>query len=295
MRLRILPLLLIPVLFAAGCVVAVDSQGQIVRDEKRFTVSGAPDLRLTTFDGSIEVRTWDRPEVLVEIEKRGASKEALDKLKVSSTQDGNRIELKVQNPARHEMFFGIINHASARFTVTMPRDGNLSAHSGDGSIHVEGVHGRLELRTGDGAVHASRVAGDLTVYTGDGSITLDGADGQLDLETGDGGVDVTGTLKGVKLHSGDGSITFHAQAGSTMADDWSITTGDGGVSVYLPSGFGAQIDAHSGDGAIRSDLSLTAGADGVISKHTVRATLGSGGRVLRIRTGDGSVRLRGGA
>ena len=38
-------------LLASGCVV-VDSQGHIVRDEKRFTVSGTPDLRLTTFDGS---------------------------------------------------------------------------------------------------------------------------------------------------------------------------------------------------------------------------------------------------
>ena len=54
-----------------GCVVGVDSQGQIVREEKRFKVDGAPDLRLTTFDGAIEVRGTDGSEVLVEIEKRG--------------------------------------------------------------------------------------------------------------------------------------------------------------------------------------------------------------------------------
>ena len=34
--------------------------------------TGTPDLHLTTFDGAIEIRSWDRPDVLVEIEKRGA-------------------------------------------------------------------------------------------------------------------------------------------------------------------------------------------------------------------------------
>ena len=33
-----------------------------------------------------------------------------------------------------------------------------------------------------------------------------------------------------------------------MADDWDITTGDGSVSLYLPSDFGAELDAHTGDG-----------------------------------------------
>ena len=34
-----------------------------------------------------------------------------------------------------------------------------------------------------------------------------------------------------------------------MADDWDITTGDGSVSLYLPSDFGAELDAHTGDGS----------------------------------------------
>ena len=59
---------------STACVVSVDSQGQIVREEKRFSVSGTPDVRVTTFDGSIEVQSWDRAEVLIEIE--GSSKPA---------------------------------------------------------------------------------------------------------------------------------------------------------------------------------------------------------------------------
>ena len=58
-----------------GCVV-VDSHGHIAREERRFAVTGTPELKLTTFDGSIEIRSdSDTKTVLVEIEKRGPTKD----------------------------------------------------------------------------------------------------------------------------------------------------------------------------------------------------------------------------
>ena len=67
----------------AGCVVVgVDSQGQIVREEKRFSVDGPADLHLATFDGAIEVRATGGSEVIVEIEKRGPTREAVEELRV---------------------------------------------------------------------------------------------------------------------------------------------------------------------------------------------------------------------
>ena len=58
----------------SACVVSVEHQGQIESVEKRFTVSKTVELKLTTFDGAIEVRSWDRPEILVQVEKRGQDK-----------------------------------------------------------------------------------------------------------------------------------------------------------------------------------------------------------------------------
>src|SRR2546423_1686567 len=94
-------------LASAGCVV-VDSQGHIAREEKRFTVSGVPDLRLTTFDGAIEIRSGeDARTVLIEIERRGPTQEAIDALKIDTKQDGNRIDMEVRKPDREVVFFGI--------------------------------------------------------------------------------------------------------------------------------------------------------------------------------------------
>ena len=275
----------------AGCVV-VDSQGHITREEKRFTVTGLPDLRLTTFDGAIEIRSGEGNTVVVEIEKRGPTKEALDELKIDSKQDGNRIDVEVRKPAHEVVFFGVGRMSpTARLIVTMPRDGNVTARSGDGSIRIEHVHGRLELRTGDGSIRALDIAGQLTLATGDGSVTLEDVAGDLDVDTGDGSVSVAGKPSAMKLHTGDGSITVRALAGTLMKDDWSLTTGDGGVALYLPSDFGAELDAHTGDGSIRNELQLS-NDDSDKSRRSLKGKLGAGGKLLRIRTGDGSIRLK---
>lgn len=276
----------------AGCVV-VDTQGHIAREEKRFTVSGVPELNLTTFDGAIDIRSGDGKTVVVEVEKRGPTPQAIEQVKVETKQDGNRVDVSVKRPGRDVEFFGFNGMAAtAKLIVTMPREGNVTARSGDGSIRIEHVSGRLELRTGDGSIRATGIGGRITLATGDGSVTLDDAYGDVDVDTGDGSVSVAGKLGVVKLHTGDGSITFRAEPGTTMKDNWSLTTGDGGVSVYLPSDFGAQLDAHTGDGTIRNELPIRSDDGGENSRRTVKGQLGAGGKILRIRTGDGSVRLK---
>jgi DUF4097 and DUF4098 domain-containing protein YvlB len=285
-------LALLAPLALAGCVVDVDSEGQIVRDERRFEVSGVPELRLATFDGSIEIQSWDKPDVLVAIEKRGPTREAVDSLQIETTQDARRISLEVKQPGRESFRgFGLHRSASARLIVSVPQRCDMTARTGDGSIRIDRVTGRIELRTGDGSIRASHVSGDLKMHTGDGSINVDGAEGTLDVDTGDGGVSVAGRLSEVRMHTGDGSIAYNAEPGSSMADDWTIATGDGTVTLYLPDGFNAEIDAHTGDGSVSNELKL-ASASGDDDRRTVKGRLGSGGRLIRIRTGDGSIRLR---
>lgn len=288
----------VPVLpLLAGCVVNVDSQALIQRDEKRFEVSGTPELRLTTADGAIEVRSWDRPEVVVEIEKRGANREAVDALEVTVEQNGDRIELEVKRP-REESFtgFGFHRSASARLIVSVPRKSNVTARSGDGSIRIEGVAGRLDLSTGDGSIRARNVDGDLTLHTGDGSVTVENGSGRLGVETGDGSVSVAGNLSSLRLQTGDGSIVYRADAETRMADDWDLSTGDGTVTLYLPSDFSANLDARTGDGRISNDLQVEAEREQDDERdndrHSLTSQLGNGGRTLRVRTNDGSIRIR---
>jgi hypothetical protein len=278
-----------------GCVdiIGADLGKFVERDEKRFTTTGKPDVDLSTFDGSIEVRSWDRPEVLVVIEKRGRDKADADTIEVHSEQNGNRVTVDARVPKGDGHWnIGWNNNRSAKLIVSLPAASNLQAKSGDGSIDIEKITGTVDLRSGDGSIRARSLTGDLRAHTGDGSIKVDDVSGSLDVDTGDGSIAAAGTFTSVRARSGDGSVSVHAAGGSSAASDWNITTGDGSVTLELPDGFGAELDAHTGDGAIRMNDIQLSNVTGATAKNTVRGTLGTGGHAVRVRTGDGSITLR---
>jgi DUF4097 and DUF4098 domain-containing protein YvlB len=262
------------------------------REEKRFTVSGTPDVDLSTFDGSIEVRPWDQSDVLVVVEKRGRDKADVSSIDVHAEQAGNHVSIEVRQPKADRHFSFGWNNRSAKLIVSVPAKSNVGAKSGDGSIDVERISGRVDLRSGDGSIHARDITGDMKVHTGDGSIKLEGLNGGLEADTGDGGISASGKLTSLRARSGDGSVTIHAAPGSSAAADWDIVTGDGSVVVELPDGFSAELDAHTGDGGVRLQDVTLSNVSGQIGRNNVRGTLGGGGRTLRLRTGDGSITLR---
>jgi len=269
-----LPALLSATLIGPACIEITGSDlGKYVgRDEKHFSVSGKPEVSLRTFDGSIEVRPWDRNDVQVVIEKRGTSKAATDTIEVHAEQNGNRITVEARVPQSHGFRFGYSR--SARLIVSVPASSDVSAHSGDGAIDLDGVTGHLQLTSGDGSIRALHVSGELDVHTGDGSVT------------------VSGKLAAVRARSGDGSVRINADSGSSPTADWDITTGDGSVTLVVPDGFGAELDAHTGDGSIHmTDITLS-NVTGRIGRNSIKGRLGSGGPIVRVRTGDGSINLR---
>ncbi len=272
----------------------IDHEGHIEREEKRFAVNGQADVHLYTFDGQVEVRSWDRAEVLVEVEKRGQDKDAVSRIQVQADRKGNRIQVEARHPGGRTVFvgFGAFRSPSARLLATVPRKVNLVVRSGDGSVVAERIDGRLELRTGDGSIRAIEVSGELLAETGDGSIQLEDVTGRIEARTGDGSLRISGSPSVLRARSGDGSIVLRIRQGAVMTDDWLVATGDGSVSIELPDGFNAEIEADPGSGGrARSELVLTNASGGTREHRTLRGRLGSGGRLLTIRTGDGTIRL----
>src|SRR5438105_2147386 len=267
--------LLAAVVASPGCVdiVGADIGRYVEREEKHFSTSGKPDVALTTFDGSIEVRPWDESGVEVIVEKRGRNKEDVSEIDVHAEQSGNHVEVTVRERRAHR--FGLhFGGRSAKLIVSVPAASDLSAKSGDGSIDVERIDGRIQLRSGDGSIRARDMGGDLDVHTGDGRVV------------------VSGKLTTVRARSGDGSVTVHAAPGSAPAADWDIVTGDGSVTLELPDDFSADLDAHTGDGRIHMQDITVSNVTGQIGRNSLRGRLGAGGHQLRVRTGDGSITLR---
>ena len=299
-------LLAASVLFA-GCEVNLNTEGLSARETLTFKISGQPRVVLDTFDGSIELHSWDRPEVEVEIEKRAMEQALIDEIKVESSEKNGVVTVKVTGPARSEfrgVTIGMHISPTARLRVAVPRNSNVEATSGDGSIRAEAIEGKLRLTTSDGSVTGTRLSGDIQIRSGDGSIRLDDVTGKLDLETTDGSIGIDAKPTVLKARTGDGSIRATIEADTVMADNWDLTTSDGAVVLTLPGAFSGELDAETSDGVVRTSHPLLDDVndserrrEGENSderrerRRSLRSKIGDGGKVLRIRTGDGSIRI----
>jgi DUF4097 and DUF4098 domain-containing protein YvlB len=266
---------LVLALFSSACVdlVGADVGRYVEREEKRYTVTGRPELNVSTFDGRIEVRPWDRSEVDVVIEKHAGSKESAASMVVDARQTGNQITVDVRMP--HERHLSFMFGHTAKLIVSVPRASDLTARSGDGSIDVEGIDGKIDLHSSDGRIEAHAVAGDVSVSTSDGSIRLDG------------------NFTALRARTSDGRIVISTS--SARADkDWEISTSDGTITFDMPKGFGAELDARTSDGRVHLEDVTVSNVTGSLRKNAVQGRLGDGGAAVRIRTSDGSITLRSG-
>lgn len=283
----------------AGCTVNVNTDGATASETHLFKVTGTPKVTLDTFDGSIEVHAWDRPDVEVVVEKQAQDEARLQDITVEKSQDGDAVVLRVRGPSSSGsdgIVIGVHYSPSARLRVAVPKAAMLDLRSGDGSITVEEVTGSASLRTDDGSIVATRLSGEVMARTDDGSIRCREITGKVDVETGDGSVVVNGTLTHLRAKTGDGSVRVALESGSRLEDDWVVETRDGSVEVRLPESIDVVVDAATNDGGIRSNhpgLTVERREDGDRddSRRELRATVGGGGHTLRVRTGDGSIRF----
>jgi hypothetical protein len=285
---------------STGCTVRVDSRDFTAVEVKHFKVeappgqAGTPDLNLTTFDGAIDIRGWDRPEVRVEIEKRGSQKALLDQIEVIADQKGNQIVVEARRPSSKKYAFGMLETMSrnAKLTASVPAGSNLMLATGNGNITIERVKGRIELRTGDGAINGLDIGGDISARTDDGNVRMESIDGRCDVVTGDGAITIGGRLDLLRARTSDGALTLKIQPNSRVSETWSLQTDEGNIVMYLPDDMNADIDAETSSGSAKAESALLSKADLDRERHTLRGTLGNGGAIVRLRTSDGSIVLK---
>jgi len=253
----------------------------------QYPVKGRPELHVKTDDGSVRVESGAAGQIDAHVTTEGW-RIAPGEVTITESQSGDRVDLEVRIPKGTHSGGG---KRSIEVLVRVPKECDLEVSTGDGSIKVQPVAGRVNLSTGDGSITADGLHGEIRLHTGDGSIGATGLSGRLKADTGDGSMTVRGRFDVLDLRTGDGSINATAESGSKVESPWALHSGDGSVTVRLPDGLGAELDAQTGDGSISLDKPAT--VKGTIRDHAVRGTLGPGGPLLKIYTGNGSIRLTG--
>ena len=273
----------------AGLALVALMASPVLADEwsRQYPVKGKPDVHVKTDDGSVRIDTGTVSAIEAQVTTKGWHI-APGEVTITDSHTGDRVDIEVRLPKG--VHFGTGNR-SIEVVLRMPKEADLEVHTGDGSIEVQPVTGRVSLSTGDGSITADGLQGEMTLHTGDGSIRATGLSGRLKADTGDGSMHVRGRFDVLDLRTGDGGIDAAAEAGSKVDAAWSLRSGDGSITLRVPDGLGAELDAQSGDGSISVDKPIT--VSGAIREHSVRGNLGPGGLPLKIYTGDGSIRLTG--
>jgi cytoskeletal protein CcmA (bactofilin family) len=147
-------------------------------------------------------------------------------------------------------------NASIDFEVAVPANLVVDAGSVSGDVSVNGAHGD---------VRAASVSGDVRLEHLHAS--------SIDANSVSGDVDVS-----VDEITGRGDFKFHSVSGD--------------VTLEVPRDFSADLSMTTVSGDINSDFPITIGGNGRMSRRSVEARIGSGGRRLDVNTVSGDLRIR---
>ena len=229
------------------------------QETRTFNVTGTPRVSITTFDGRVTVRGWDKQEVSYTATRQAYDEESLKQITIQAQQQGQSISVNAEPGNDH--------NGSVHLDVYVPRRSAIHVSSGDGALNLDGVSGDITLRSGDGPIEVANGGGQLEVNTGDGVIKVIKFDGQVDARTGDGEINLDGNFNALSARTGDGMIYLTVPAGSSFT-----------IETNAP-------DEISNEGFIVAE-------DITPSPRLKRWRIGNGGKVFVLKTGEGKIFLR---
>ncbi len=174
-------------------------------------------------------------------------------------------------------------------TVRVPRGVKLHAGTGNGEVSVDGVGAEATISTGNGRMRITNVSGELEASSGNGAITIDRTTGPVHASSGNGDIEVRAVRGPVSASSGNGDIDVQMDE-LRIDGDMEFTTGNGAVTITVPSGFSGDLSADTGNGHFVTDFPMT--LQGRFREGHVRGTIGGGGRRIRLSSGNGRIELR---
>jgi len=254
--------------------------------EKHFAVDGRPIVILRNANGRIQLKSWNRPEVMV------IGTASSNSVSIDTEQVGSRIEIETH----------IVNQ-SARgadlqmdYQVTVPEESQLQIRTDSGSITVASVHGDLTFDTLAADVNLQDVGGTVTVTTADGSVVCTRCDGNsFHAESVSGNVQLLQPIMD--------QITVHTTAGNILFDGdflhhglYYFKSDTGNTEVHFGPASSFDLTASSAHGAVISQARLQPDKHGrnIRIPKTANAlfgTVGAGNAKVELYSFSGTIKI----
>ena len=259
---RFAPLAMIALLLVGGLQA---QESREVRKSGPFAKDGR--LLIDTYKGSVEVTTWEKPEIdiVARIESEGSGRNAKEnvertEVRIKLTENSARVKTDYDKVRRHlDGFFGIFDGESVElpmvhYVIRVPKSA------------------RVEIKDYKSKTRASGLQSRLTIDSYKGEIDIQNLSGSLDLNT----------------YKGEARVNFANLTGKSTAETYK-----GEIEITLPKEKGFDLDAEIGKGAdFRSDFALGQERTGKRSRsRDIRTAVNGGCPLVRLDTHKGTIRL----
>jgi len=261
-------------------------------------------LEVQNTNGSVDIASWDRETLDVSGEKYASSRNELDQVKIDVEVSGGVARVKVIHPT------GFLGSYGAKLLIRVPKATALDrVKTTNGGVTVEDLDGNGNVGTTNGGLRLEHVNGDYEVESTNGSLDLEECHGAVRAQTTNGSI--RGRLGGGAVEAGttNGSIELtldHASPGAAIrahtsngrvtlalaefnANPITVDTTTGSITLRLPEGVGARVEARTSVNGIENDLMpFTVDEQ---SRHRLSGKLGAGGPEIELHTTTGKIRL----
>ncbi|MBI2505857.1 MAG: hypothetical protein HYW07_21800 [Candidatus Latescibacteria bacterium] len=257
--------------------------GFIERIDKTVPVGKAGTLRLSAPKGGIEVRSWDKDEVRVEVDKEAeaftesSARKLLDRAQVFVETSGKDVQVRVEGGDDLDW-----DDVELEFHLSVPQVYNLDLQTSGGGISIGDLEGQVLAKTAGGGIEVGQIKnGKVDVETAGGGIEVAGIQGGDCLaKTAGGGIDIGEVSGSVNAQTAGGGIDIKKAGGEVraMTAGGGIDIGEGGIKVYAETA-GGGIDIGPVQGSVEA---RTAGGG---------IDIGPAGGDVRAQTAGGGIRI----
>ena len=217
-----------------------------------FNATGS--LSLENVNGDVDIRAWDKNEILIEGEKSAKTEEELAAVDLRMEVSADHAAIKVRLPKRSGGWFsGNTIRASVRFRITVPATAVLDQiETVNARVSVDGVLGRTKVKTVNGTIEAAGLGG------------------------------------GARLTTVNGQINA-AFASVATGQQLSFETVNGSVTIALPADAGVKLRTSVVNGRVSCDFPLTISSSS--GRKSLCGTIGDGRASLDAETVNGGIRI----
>lgn len=282
-----------------------DNSGRFREDfSYSFDLKPGGRVSVDTFNGSVEILSWEKNMVQITGTKYASREEDLKEMKIETKADAGSVQLRTVRPMSRRGSMG------AKYFLRVPQRVDLdSIHSSNGTIRAEDIEGNVRLDTSNGTIRLRKVRGRVDARTSNGTIEGDDLVGDAVLRTSNGAIRMDRVQGGIEAITSNGSIhvvvtkpspgqplRFESSNGhldlaiaELANNEVRASTNNSSITLRVPASIKALLRASTSNSSITSELDVV--TRGTLGKNHLEGEINGGGPLIHLTTSNGSIKV----